>query len=154
MEIGILLLRLRKERRLSQAEVAEQLGISQSAYCSWESEKAIPGVRYWPALAAFLGVELRELLAPAQPPDQPVVAPPPAGQAPPLQDEREELLAAQREIITLQKLRLKRMEAENQQLQQLLRAADKLTGGSLLIIFALNFSSFLLEIIGELIVIG
>ena len=47
MEIGILLLRLRKERRLSQAEVAEQFGVSQSAYCGWESERATPGVRHW-----------------------------------------------------------------------------------------------------------
>ncbi|GAB2791072.1 hypothetical protein GCM10027275_40010 [Rhabdobacter roseus] len=38
MKLGAILLRLRKKQRLSQAEVADYMGVSQSTYCAWESE--------------------------------------------------------------------------------------------------------------------
>ena len=125
MEISVLLLRLRKERRLSQAEVAGQIGVSQSAYCSWESDRAVPKVRYYGPLAAVFGVDLQQLFIASQTDELPVPATPEkrADDAP--AEWQNLLITAQEETIRLQKLRMERLEGENQQLRQQLFQASK-----------------------------
>lgn len=63
MKIGTVLLRLRKERRLSQIEVAEHIGVCQSAYCAWESDRTTPSARHYGPLATLFGLDLAALMA-------------------------------------------------------------------------------------------
>lgn len=151
MKLGTLLLRLRKERRLSQAEVADRVGVSQSAYCAWESDRATPGARHYGTLAIMFSVDIQELM-----PSGLLAACPPETTSLPLANGRsaallELLINTQQETITLQKQHIEHLEAENRQLRRLTEAG-KLTGNALAIITSLlNFSSFLLKPISELI---
>lgn len=119
MKIGILLLKTRKERRLSQNEVAEHVGVCQSAYCAWESGHSVPKARYCGALAALLGIELKDLL-PAGSVLEPVFLPVPT--VPPASPEQstfnDELFIAQQKTIALQEQWIAHLELENEQLQQ------------------------------------
>lgn len=56
--------RLREARRLTQAQLAEAAGLSRVGYRNIESGDSEPRVATLEALAASLGVELRDLLAP------------------------------------------------------------------------------------------
>jgi transcriptional regulator with XRE-family HTH domain len=119
MKIGILLLKLRKARRLSQAEVADRVGISQSAYCAWESDRALPSAHFYSPLAALFNVDLRELLPADRPVDHSPEATPPLptnGQSLVL---HEVLIKTQQETIALQRQRIEQLEAENQHLRRL-----------------------------------
>lgn len=118
MKIGTLLLKLRKACRLSQSEVADQVGVSQSAYCAWESDRATPGARYYGALAALFKVDIQELLPVDQLANYRLEATsslPAAGQSATLE---EVLIQAQQETIGLQKQRIENLEAENQRLRR------------------------------------
>ena len=61
--------RLRKEKRLSQRELAEQLGVTCQAVSKWERGINLPDLLLIPALCGVLGVSADELLdmPPAQP---------------------------------------------------------------------------------------
>lgn len=158
MELGTLLLKLRKERRLSQAEVADRVGVSQSAYCAWESDRATPGARHYGPLAILFSIDIHKLIPAGLPAGLPAGCPPDTtplslanGRSGALQ---EVLITTQQETIALQKQRIKHLEAENQQLRRLTEAS-KLAGSALAIITSLlDFSSFLLESISEPIVAG
>ena len=145
MQIGTLLLKRRKERRLSQSEAAEQIGVSQSTYCAWESDRVLPSARHYGPLAGLLGLDVRELLFLAAELPAPAALPlaPPAN--PPVPTLQDDLVSVQRETIALQKQRIEHLEAENQQLQQRLTGVTKLAeGAALLITLLLNFSGLLL----------
>lgn len=62
MEVGTLLIQHRERAMLSQKQVAELLGIAQSTYCDWESDRTSFKVAYLPKLAEVFKVEITDLL--------------------------------------------------------------------------------------------
>ena len=62
-QTGALLRALRQERRLTQAQAAEALGVSPQAGSKWERGLGGPEVSLLPVLARFFGVSLTRLLA-------------------------------------------------------------------------------------------
>ena len=61
MTLGENLQRLRKERGLSQEEVAQALFLTRQSVSKWENDGAEPGVENLKALARLYGVTLDEL---------------------------------------------------------------------------------------------
>ncbi|MCF2664663.1 helix-turn-helix domain-containing protein [Oscillibacter valericigenes] len=61
-QIGELLARLRKERGMTQNQVAEALHVSPQAVSKWERGKGCPDISLLPALSSIFGVALRRLL--------------------------------------------------------------------------------------------
>jgi transcriptional regulator with XRE-family HTH domain len=57
---------LRRQRLLTQKELAQQVGVSLQALQNWEYEHAWPRVRYIRRLCEVLGVTLDELLTPEE----------------------------------------------------------------------------------------
>ena len=51
---------------LSQTEAAKRIGVARATYANWEAERAVPLVRYLPAITALLGCSMRELLFPEE----------------------------------------------------------------------------------------
>ncbi len=110
-------MKLRRERRLSQAEVAEHIGVCQSAYCAWESDRAVPSARHYNSLAALFAIDLAALLSGNLVNKiSPQLLPTPATPSPPVELQAE-IIQAQRETITLQRQRIENLEAENKHLQ-------------------------------------
>jgi len=118
MKIGTLLLKLRKARRLSQSEVADRVGVSQSAYCAWESDRATPSARHYSPLAALFEVDLLALLPVDQLADCRPEATFPLSAASQSATLEEVLIKTQQETIGLQKQRTENLEAENQRLRR------------------------------------
>ena len=67
IEIANRLLQLRKERGLSQEELAEKIGISHQSVSKWERAEASPDTDNLIALARLYGVSLDELLLGGEP---------------------------------------------------------------------------------------
>ena len=61
-QIGELLARLRKERGMTQNQVAEALHVSPQAVSKWERGKGCPDISLLPALSSIFGVVLGRLL--------------------------------------------------------------------------------------------
>ncbi len=61
-KIGKLIEHLRKEKGLTQKEVAEQLNISNKTVSKWECGKGAPDVSLWKGLSAILGADILKLL--------------------------------------------------------------------------------------------
>lgn len=55
----------RKKAGLSQADVAENLGVSSAAVCQWETGRTVPDSRKLPRIAELFGCTIDELLSPA-----------------------------------------------------------------------------------------
>jgi transcriptional regulator with XRE-family HTH domain len=55
------LIRLRKLHRLSQQEISMFLGIKQSTYSDWESEKTFPSTRFIPKISEIFQVTPNDL---------------------------------------------------------------------------------------------
>ena len=53
---------LRKAQRMTQAELAEKLGVSRSALAMWECGDNLPPTKYLIAICDILGCSLDELL--------------------------------------------------------------------------------------------
>jgi transcriptional regulator with XRE-family HTH domain len=62
-QTGKLILTLRKERGLTQHQVAEALGVSEQAVSKWERGLGCPDIELLHALAGFFGVRAERLLA-------------------------------------------------------------------------------------------
>lgn len=52
---------LREQAGLSQSELANEMGVLQSAVCNWESEVALPRSRQLPALSKSLNCTIDDL---------------------------------------------------------------------------------------------
>lgn len=63
MEFGEKMQLLRKERGLTQAELAEQLFVSRAAVFKWESGRGYPGIDSLKAIAKYFSVSLDSLLS-------------------------------------------------------------------------------------------
>lgn len=88
MSLGENLQRLRKEKGLSQEEVARRLYVSRQSVSKWELDQSEPGVAYLKSLAKLYGVTLDELAGVSPPP--PISSPaeaPPEETAPDSEDE-------------------------------------------------------------------
>lgn len=75
MTLGENLQRLRKERGLSQEEVARRLFVSRQSVSKWELDQSEPGVEYLKVLAELYGVSLDELAGMPVPTLQPEPVP-------------------------------------------------------------------------------
>ncbi len=62
VKIGKLIEHLRKEKGLTQKEVAEQLNISNKTVSKWECGKGAPDVSLWEGLSVILGADILKLL--------------------------------------------------------------------------------------------
>lgn len=91
MELNEKLTRFRRERELSQTELAQSLGVTRQAVSGWERGTAVPSAEKLIALSRLYGIPLNELVNGAVPPgEEPVAeagaepepAPPEAEEAP------------------------------------------------------------------------
>ncbi len=64
MEFCEKILELRKQKNLTQAELAEKLYVSRTAISKWESGRGCPSIESLRAISQFFGVSLDELLSP------------------------------------------------------------------------------------------
>ena len=62
VKLGQLILQLRKEKGLTQREIAAQLNISNKTVSKWECGKGAPDVSLWEGLSAILGADILKLL--------------------------------------------------------------------------------------------
>lgn len=60
--IGVHLKRIRKERQLSQEQVAQRLNISRQAISRWENDLAMPDIDNLVVLSKLYEVSIEELL--------------------------------------------------------------------------------------------
>ena len=60
--IGKFIAELRKEKKITQAELAEKLGITDRAVSKWETGKSMPDVSVMLELCEILGINVNELL--------------------------------------------------------------------------------------------
>ena len=72
--LGAMIASLRKERQMTQLELAEQLGVTDKAVSKWERNLSCPDITAIPKLADILGVSVEELLR-AQTAEQPAEKP-------------------------------------------------------------------------------
>jgi transcriptional regulator with XRE-family HTH domain len=63
MQIGNTIRKLRMAKKLSQQEVADRLGVAQSAYQAWECDRSSPSLKYLLPLASLLEIPLTDLLS-------------------------------------------------------------------------------------------
>ncbi|MFQ8983728.1 MAG: helix-turn-helix domain-containing protein [Evtepia sp.] len=63
MEIGTIIRSRRAARGLTQAQVAQALGVTATAVSKWERNASLPEITLLPALARLLGTGLNDLLA-------------------------------------------------------------------------------------------
>ncbi len=66
LQIAENLRRLRQERNMTQAELAERLGVSYQAVSRWENKGSYPDIELLPSLAALFGVTVDYLLGNAE----------------------------------------------------------------------------------------
>lgn len=53
MNIGTNIYTLRKEKKITQAQLAEKLGVSEQAISKWENDQCAPDVSLFPIIAEF-----------------------------------------------------------------------------------------------------
>ena len=61
MNIGKNIYTLRKEKKVTQAQLAEKLGVSEQAISKWENDQCAPDVSMFPILADYFGVSIDRL---------------------------------------------------------------------------------------------
>lgn len=62
VKIGLLIRKLRKEKNMTQIELADRLSVTDKAVSKWERGMGCPDASLWPALSDELGVNLKEML--------------------------------------------------------------------------------------------
>lgn len=61
MTIGTNIYTLRKEKKITQAQLAEKLGVSEQAISKWENNQCAPDVSLFPIIADYFGVSIDRL---------------------------------------------------------------------------------------------
>ncbi|MGB8452671.1 MAG: helix-turn-helix domain-containing protein [Anaerocolumna sp.] len=62
MKIGRLITKLRKEKRLTQKNIADALGITNKTVSKWECGLGCPDLSYWAELSEILGVDMVQMM--------------------------------------------------------------------------------------------
>ena len=62
MKLGLTISKLRKEKGMTQEELAEKVNVSAQAVSKWENEISMPDISVLPALAEIFDVSIDELL--------------------------------------------------------------------------------------------
>ena len=62
-KIGKFIANLRKEKHLTQAELANKLGITDRAISHWENGRSMPDVSIFEKLCEILGISVNELIS-------------------------------------------------------------------------------------------
>ena len=62
MTLGSLIAKLRKERNMTQADLAAVMGVTDKAVSKWERDLSYPDIASFPRLAQTLGVTIDELM--------------------------------------------------------------------------------------------
>lgn len=62
IKIGQLISKLRKEKGLTQKNIADTLGISNKTVSKWETGLGCPDLSFWPELSVMLGAEIGQLM--------------------------------------------------------------------------------------------
>lgn len=62
VKIGKLIAKLRKEKKLTQKNVAEALGIQSKTVSKWECGLGCPDLSLWPELSTLLGVDMKQMM--------------------------------------------------------------------------------------------
>ena len=60
--LGVMIASIRKERGMTQLELAEKMGVTDKAVSKWERDLSCPDVSSIPQLAEILGVSVDELM--------------------------------------------------------------------------------------------
>ncbi len=123
MTYGTKLRNLRDERKLSQLQVSDFVGVSQPTLNNWEQDLSSPKVKHLPKLAEILEVDIADVAQEGvvvkivnngtqTNNDQTVI-----GFEINMKDPKllEELLNTQRELLAMQRKLIARLEAENEQ---------------------------------------
>ena len=63
MQIGKVIRRYRKEKRMTQEEMAGRLGVTASAVNKWENDNSYPDITLLAPIARLLGISLDRLLS-------------------------------------------------------------------------------------------
>lgn len=61
MNIGTNIYTLRKEKKITQAQLAEKLGVSEQSVSKWENNQCAPDVSLFPVIAEYFGVSIDRL---------------------------------------------------------------------------------------------
>ncbi len=61
MNLGTNIYTLRKEKKITQAQLAEKLGVSEQAVSKWENDQCAPDVSLFPIIADYFGVSIDRL---------------------------------------------------------------------------------------------
>ena len=61
MSIGTNIFALRKEKKITQAQLAEKLGVSEQAISKWENDQCAPDISLFPIIAEYFGVSIDRL---------------------------------------------------------------------------------------------
>lgn len=61
-KVGKFINELRKERNMTQEELAEKMGVTSKSISRWENGKTMPDISMLSPLAEFLGISVQELL--------------------------------------------------------------------------------------------
>lgn len=62
VKIGKLIAKLRKEKNLTQKEVADALGVQNKTVSKWECGQGCPDLSLWPELSNILGVDMKQMM--------------------------------------------------------------------------------------------
>ena len=60
--LGMMIAELRKEKGMTQLELAEKMGVTDKAISKWERDLSCPDINSLPNLAEILGVSVDELM--------------------------------------------------------------------------------------------
>lgn len=62
VKIGQLIAKLRKEKNLTQKNIADALGIQSKTVSKWECGLGCPDLSLWPELSTILGVDMKQMM--------------------------------------------------------------------------------------------
>jgi desulfoferrodoxin (superoxide reductase-like protein) len=62
VKIGQLIAKLRKEKKLTQKNIADALGIQSKTVSKWECGLGCPDLSLWPDLSTILGVDMKQMM--------------------------------------------------------------------------------------------
>ena len=62
IHLGQVLIENRRQREITQEELARFLGVSKAAVSKWETEAAYPDIQLLPRLASFFDINLDDLM--------------------------------------------------------------------------------------------